>query len=357
MEEILTEEKTVWQRLQEEKRPIALYGMGDGADKIMAVFQEHGITVREVFASDDFVRGHSFHGYRVKSRSEILKEYEDPVIVLAFASQRPEILQRFWELERQYTVYAPDVPVAGTGLFDLSFYSRHKEAIREAYGLLADERSRAVFRDIVNFKISGKISYLRRCETEKEEIFSRHFFLQNDEIFLDLGAYNGDTIRELLEYTGGQYQKIIALEPDRKNFRKLSNYVEQAGLCNVALYQMGAWKEKGTLCFAAKAGRNSALKKADGEKIGVSSVDAILEGQPVSYIKMDVEGAEKEALEGAAFTLSAYHPKLNIALYHRNEDLFAIPLQIQKITKKYSFYLRHHPYVPAWEVNLYAVPK
>ena len=91
--------------------------------------------------------------------------------------------------------------------------------------------------------------------------------------------------------------------------------------------------------------------------IDARSVDSILNGREATLIKMDVEGAEREALWGAGRTISRYSPRLMVALYHRNEDIFELPLLVKKLNQKYKFYVRHQLYIPAWETNLYAVPK
>ena len=82
--------------------------------------------------------------------------------------------------------------------------------------------------------------------------------------------------------------------------------------------------------------------------------DSVLNGRPCTYLKMDVEGAEREAIAGARQTIERDRPKLNIAAYHRSEDFFELPLLIHSLCADYALYLRHHPYVPAWDTNLYA---
>ncbi|OUP52169.1 methyltransferase [Butyricicoccus pullicaecorum] len=353
--EFIQEKTSVWERLQQERRPIALYGMGDGADKILRVFVDKGIKASTVFASDEFVRGHSFAGFRVQKLSEVVEQYgEDIVIVLSFASQRPELLERFYELDARFDLVAPDVPVAGSGLFDLDFVHAHADEFQRAYDWMADETARQVFSDIVNFKISGKIDYLRRCETDKDEMFRNILKPHGHECFADLGAYNGDTIRELLSYTDGAYDSITALEPDKRNFKKLSRYAEESLTGKVELVQAGGWSEDTVLTFAAKAGRNSALAK-QGIPTQMRSLDSVLDGAPCTMLKLDVEGAEHQALLGAQQTIKTHHPRLNVACYHRNEDLFDLPALLKELDSSYKLYLRHHPYVPAWDVNLYAV--
>ena len=84
------------------------------------------------------------------------------------------------------------------------------------------------------------------------------------------------------------------------------------------------------------------------------ALDSVLAGAPCTILKLDVEGAEREALCGAAQTIARCKPRLNVACYHRNEDLYALPLLVHELNPEYEIFLRHHPYVPAWDINLYA---
>ena len=92
-------EKDMWDMLKEEKRPIVIYGMGNGADKLISRFQLLGIKYADIFASDGFVRGHSFHGTRVKSFTEITETYKDFVIALSFASRQPDVLDMLKKMD------------------------------------------------------------------------------------------------------------------------------------------------------------------------------------------------------------------------------------------------------------------
>ncbi len=348
----IKEKITSWEKLQQESRPIFLYGMGDGALKIMAVMQNYGIPLAGIFASDEFVRGHSFEGYRVHKLSEIEAEVEDFVIVLAFAACIPELVERIKELAQRHTLYVPDVPVAGSGLFTYDYCVEHADKIEAVYDLLADNASRAVYAGILNFKISGNIDYLNDVTSSRDELFHNIIRPTPNEVFVDLGAYNGDTIRELLDYSKGKFQRIIAMEPDKKNFKKLTKFVGKTPC--VECYNSVAWCVDTQVPFAAKAGRQAAVS-GDGVLMQAQAVDTILAGDKATMIKMDVEGAEREAIWGASRTISQYSPKLMIALYHRNEDIFELPLLIHKLNPKYMLYIRHQLYIPAWETNLYAV--
>lgn len=345
--------QSVWDRLAKEQRPIVLYGMGDGAEKILRQFALRGIAVAGVFASDGFVRGHSFAGFPVRTLAQTVELLgEDIVIVLSFASQRPEVLEQIYTLDRRFTVVAPDVPVAGDGLFDLDFAHTHMNAIDEAASLLADAESVQVLDHMLCFKLTGRLHHLRAGESDKQEAFLNILKPHRHEHFVDLGAYTGDTVREWLGYTAGAFASITALEPDLRNFRKLSSYAQGLdGL--VRVLQAGAWSEDGVQTFAAKAGRHSRLADS-GVKTQMRTVDSVLCGAPCTMLKLDVEGAEQQALHGARQTINRWKPRLNVACYHRNEDLFALPQLVHNLYAGYRIYLRHHPYVPAWDVNLYA---
>ena len=348
-------EQSVWTRLRQETRPIALYGMGDGADKILAQFERRNIRASAVFASDEFVRGHSFRGFRVQRLDEVVAAFgEEIVIVLCFASQRPEVLEKMYALDRRFEVVAPDVPVVEGALFDEDFVRAHAERMARAYDLWADEQSRAVFLDTVRFKLSGKLRYLRASESGKDEVFRSLLRVGAAEHFSDLGAYNGDTIRELLHYTGGQYASITALEPDRRSFRKLSEYAAAHLTGAVTLEQAGAWSEDTVRRFSDEAGRQSRVAQ-QGRETQMRALDSVLGGAPCTYLKFDVEGAEREALRGAAQTIRRCRPKLNLAAYHRSEDFFELALLVHELCPDYRLYLRHHPSVPAWDTNIYAV--
>ncbi len=352
--ELLFEREDLWSHLKNTKKPIVLYGMGDGALKIMRVLKQYDIPLWGIFASDGFVRGHSFEGYPVKRLSDVEEELDDFIILMAFAIHDSPTTQMIHAIAQRHEFYAPDVPVAGDTLFTLSFFEEHRAQFEEVYSWLADEQSRTVYRDIINFKLSGKLSYLTHCETPVEEAY--HNILRPDEAedYADLGAYKGDTIAELLRYTNGTCHSVTAFEPDRKNYKKLCLAVEAMGLsdrCNCV--NMAAYKEHTTMLFSNKAGRQSALSKTQGIEIEVDSLDHVMQGNRVSFINMDVEGAEREALMGCRETIERWAPKLLISVYHRSEDLYAIPMQIRQMKPEYRMYLRHYRYIPAWDTNLY----
>ena len=326
--------------------------MGDGALKIMRVFNEYNIPLAGFFASDEFVRGHYFEGHKVHKLSEIENAVDDFVIVLAFACGYDSLIKKIVSLSKKHILIAPDVPVLGNGLFTKTYLNDNFKNLETVYNLLSDEISKQVFINTLKYKITGNINYICDISTPPKEAFDNVLKLNNNEIFVDLGAYNGDTVCEFVEFTSGNYKKIYALEPNKRNFRKLCENASNFKI--LELFNVAGWKEDTTLTFSKNSGRQAMVAK-EGVEISARSVDSILNGEKATFIKYDVEGAEKEALTGSINTIKCFKHKLKVALYHRNEDIFELPLMIKQINPEYNLYLRKSPYIPAWEINLFCI--
>lgn len=353
----LTSADTLWERLRVTEKTVVMYGMGNGADKILSVCERYGVTVSDFFASDGFVRGHSFHGKRVLSYSEVKDKYgaENIIVLLSFASSLPDVLENFKRIAAECEMYAPDVPVCGDELFTYEFAAAHKNEIRAAYDMLADEESRRIFEYTLLYKLTGDISYLFDAESDKDEVYRD--LLRADEIrtYADLGAYNGDTVRELMRYAPN-LSEVVAFEPDRRSFRKLSEFCDTLTTPTVERINAAAWSERASLTFGDEGNRNSGLfAKGKSVEVDALSLDETLCGRAVDYVKYDVEGCEREALIGSTKTILSCKPRLLVSVYHRSEDIFALPLQIKDICPEYRLYLRRYPYVPAWDLNIICV--
>ena len=352
----LSIEKTdIWTYLKSVDKPIVMYGMGNGADKILAVCEKYGIEVCDFFASDGFVRGHAFHGKTVLSYSEIKEKYKDFIVLVSFATALPDVLDRIYKIADEAELYVPDVPVFGETLFTREFVDENMDKIQACASLFSDEESVRVYESIINAKLTGKISHLRASETDRDTVYREVLHPREYRTYADLGAYNGDTVRELLAYAP-TLELAVAMEPDARNFRKLSEYAQGEKRLQLELQNVGAWSHTDTLFFDGSGNRNANIsttgKKA--KEIKVDSLDHILGGRSVDYIKYDVEGSERHALEGSRETISRFAPDLLVSMYHRSEDVFELPIMIHEMNPQYKLYLRRFSYLPAWDLNLYA---
>lgn len=351
MTDIFKNQNSVWNTFKNTDLPIVLYGMGDGADKVISAFSKLNITPSAVMASDDFVRGQSFRGYKVQRLSDIENIYDDFIIALCFGSQLDDVMEHIYSVEQRHKLLVPSVPVFGENIFDKEFAEKNYSLIEKAYNIFEDEKSKDVYKNILLFEYTGKLEFLKKSETPKDKAFNNILKLDDNEFFADLGACKGDTVEEFLIYVK-DYEKIIALEPNAKNYEKLKVFCEN--IKNSECWNIAAYSEETTLYFNKKSGRSSA-QDTNGVPVMASSLDGILNGRKATYIKMDVEGGEAKALEGSIEVLKNHKPKLNIAAYHRSEDIFTLPLIIKTINPEYKIYLRHHPYIPFWDTNLYCI--
>ena len=344
-------EKELWKYLKETDKPILLYGMGNGADKIINVLESYGIEFSGVFASDGFVRDKLFHGKKIISYSEAKEKFGDMIVLLCFGSAREDVRQNVLKIAAEQELYAPEVPVVGGGLFCEKYYLENKADFDFVYEHLADDVSKKTYENIIKYKISGKISYLLDCEVTEDEPYDSFLKFKENERFLDLGAYTGDTVYEFVKRVG-DYGKIIAVEPDFKNFKKLAENTK--AFKNITLYNAGITDAPKRDSFAMFGGRNSVVSKGKTE-IDFLNVDKICENDKITYIKMDVEGEEKNALDGARNTILRDKPKMLVSAYHKTDDLITLPKTVLNIRDDYKIYVRHFKSLPAWDTNFYFV--
>lgn len=334
-----------WEKLKNSPYPIAVYGTGNGADKVFSEFDRLGIVPDYVVASDTFARERTFHGYKVLPISLLEEKLKDFTVAVCFASGREEVIENIQSLTNRHPVIMPSVPVYGDEIFNKEYLKAHLSEINSAYEKLADEKSKEVFKSIIEFQITGDLNLLFACETEKTEALSLLKLCEN-EIYLDLGAYRGDTVDELINFAGG-YAQITAIEPDNRSFKKLCAHCEN--MKNITCINAVVSDKCGTYFFGGNKGRGGSIKPL-GTEIPSVTVDSLK--TDFTYIKADTEGAELKMLCGAANTLQN-KPKLNIAAYHRSEDIFSLVNKIREINPEYEIYIRHHRHISFWDTNLY----
>ncbi len=338
---------SVWEKLKNDPRPIVLYGTGNGADTVLDIFENLGIKASAVCASDGFVRNRTFRGFQVMSISDAKEKFKKPLFCLSFASSIPDVMENIKALDP----LVPVVPVFGSDFIDKDFIIKNQDKINSACDLLADDKSKKIFENVLTFEFTGELHYLLKTESTRKEALCDLLNLTDKEHYADLGAYRGDTIEELIDLCGG-FERAYAFEPDKKTFLKLKENTKDTE--NLTLFQSALWNKNTTLNFSGGGGRQSALSN-EGYTVEAVALDSILGDKKLTYIKADVEGAEKEALEGMSRILKEQKPKLCISAYHRSGDIFELILQIHSINSAYKIHLRHHPYIPAWDTNLYAI--
>ena len=267
--------------------------------------EEKGIEYKGVFASDGFVRNKTFHNHQISSYRDLKEKFGEMIVLLCFGSSLPDVIENILKIASEQELYAPEVPVIGGGLFDSNFLHENAETLKWVYDRLGDDISKKTFENILKYKLSGKINYLLDCQVDENEPYESFLKLEKER-FLDLGAYNGDTVLGFIEKCPN-YDSITAVEPDRKTFKKLLKNTENVN--NLTPINACVSSKCETVNFKMLGGRNSVL--GDGkDEIEAITVDS-LNFNP-TYIKMDVEGEEVATILGAKDTILKQKPKMLI---------------------------------------------
>jgi FkbM family methyltransferase len=230
------------------------------------------------------------------------------------------------------------------------------DAVRAGFNLWRDDASRAEYVAQVRWRLW--LDFDNLPPPVKEDIyFPRDLFeISEEEVFIDCGAYDGDTVRDFIGHSQGRFKSVYAFEADQRNFAKLKGYV--AGLpenlrARIKTADAALSDVAGFLHFSA-TGTAASSVAAHGVRIPSVALDEAL-AEPPTWIKMDIEGSEPAALRGAERTIAAHGPVLSICVYHDQQHLWKIPLQIAAANADYRMYLR--PFVPeSWDLVCYAVP-
>ncbi|MBS5958078.1 MAG: FkbM family methyltransferase [Clostridiales bacterium] len=186
-----------------------------------------------------------------------------------------------------------------------------------------------------------------------EQYFDKEIIkLEDGEVFIDAGCYCFETSQSLLEKC--KAEKIYAFEPDEANLNEINKVISKNKYENIEVYNKGLWNKSDILKFNANGTIQSCIS-ADGQfEVEVVALDEVVSGK-VTFIKMDIEGSELNALIGAQNIIRDQKPKLAICVYHKLHDIIDIPAYILSLVPEYKFYLRHYSYSPA-ETVLYAIP-
>jgi len=336
----------LWNYLKTVNKPVVLYGMGNGADKTVARLQADGVKISGVFSSSGFKKNKTYAGHTLKDYESLKNELGDMIILVCFGSHLSEVIDNVKKLADENELYMPDVPVAGEVIFDIQFAKNHKEQLKSVYEKLADSHSKKVFENTVMFKLTGKPEYLFEIETSRDEVFDI-LNLTDNEVFWDLGAYNGDTVAEFSNNVK-TYSSIVAVEPDKRNFKKLMENTSKLG--DIQCINAAISDKKGIQLMSANHGRGNSTDKnmIEIETISLKEISDIVFP---TYIKIDIEGNEIKAIDGGDSVIKKWAPKMHIACYHTPFDLFEIPLKILNEVPDYKVYMRHHPCFPAWDIN------
>lgn len=228
---------------------------------------------------------------------------------------------------------------------DISIMEQHESDLCEVYALLEDDKSREVFEKLVRFRMIDD-SIQIPTESMDRQYFEYEFYPKSqNEIFVDCGAYNGISLDAFLRANKRKFRKYYGLEPDVENYKKLKEYVVKlpTEIQNKAvIVNKAAYDENRKVSFYNLNGPGSFISDGGIQTVDAIRIDNLVDEDGATYIKMNIEGSELQALQGAKRVIQGSHPKLAIAGYHKTWDLWEVPKLIGRMDSSYRFYLRSY---------------
>ena len=231
-------------------------------------------------------------------------------------------------------------------------FKNNKEKYEEVYNLLADDKSKMVFEKVINFKISFDFDFMEGFTNNHEEQYFDKELIPNikDIVFLDGGGYIGDTIPQIIK-NFPDYKKIYCIEPSNLHINiAKKNFAEEK---RIEFINCGLGNKKELISCELDEVQTNCNHNYQTQNI--NTIDNIV-NEKVDFIKLDIEGAEQDALDGAKKTIEKYQPILAVCVYHKAEDWYKIPNKILEISSNYDIYLRHYM-EGIYETVMYFIPK
>jgi FkbM family methyltransferase len=340
---------------------ILVVGASPECARLISICKELNIEIIDVFDSNNLRVNEKFCNFLIKRLSDI--EMYDHSIPILIASHKPmDSIDYLRSLNRKHVApfalmqilypndFSPHMFYRGW-LDDLTFNLHHYSNLRN--NLLTDDKSKLVLDSILRFRISLNFDYIRQLIDLDAYLSKDIVWFEKNGTYIDGGAFDGDTIKKYDTVSSNSAKKIIAFEPDPKTFLRLSaNFKDDP---RVLLINKGLYSQSKTLLFSNEASRASLFSESGGIEIPVTTIDEILINDPVSFIKLNIEGSEIEALKGGRKSIEAYTPILAISAYHSPDHLWKIAELIDSFSLNYQFFLRQQD-TGFVETVLYATP-
>lgn len=318
-------------------KPIILYGAGTLSGFVMEHLEKYDVKI-EGFG-DTFRSGiHKMTGLPIISAQELKEKYSDAVVIITSELHGASIMNTLQEIEYPGKIYTFDEILC---FYTISYeeFEPHINGYEWVYDYYQDDLSKKIVLDSIKTRLLG----IHMTPSKYPQYFEPEIYPMSDqEVFVDGGCFIGDTAEEFIRQVNGQYRHIYGFEPDENNLKKavanLSPYK------NIDVMLGGLWHMTNTVKFVSGEFGNSRVSE-EGDIIvntfGIDDYFADKEEKP-TFIKMDIEGAERVALDGASGILKTYQPKLAICVYHTLKDMYDLPQRILYHNPNYKLVLRHY---------------
>lgn len=316
-----------------------IYGAGITASKVFIYLKNLGVNISG-FVVDKKKVG-LLHGLSIFEFSQMEKSSIN--MILGYVPSKDtvqDIQNRVVSKIKFVNFIAYDFSFLSFGLFKKNYIS--SKAFSWVIDTLEDKYSIDTLIAYVKSRNTGNYKICEKFYEPNQYFPTEIISLNKNEIFVDCGVFDGETIKEFVAKTENTFDFIYGFEPDKKNYQNSNKNLENISPNKLALFNLGSWINKDILKFNSISDRVSEIDPDGAVEINVDSIDNLVCNKKLSFIKMDVEGAELNSLKGAIKNIKLYKPKLAICLYHKPEDIHDIIYWIRGLNLSYKFYIRLH---------------
>jgi FkbM family methyltransferase len=350
-------------------RDVIIYGTSVGAIHLYKKLKQNNINV--IAFTDSYVKDkedRTFIGIPVITIKQLVDTAKDANIVIGTSVEKNmrQIISYLNSLGL-FNLYADNCNYAA-GEYEIEHMKQvidsNKPKIDYVYQSLADTESKRIFLNLLYYRITNDN---RLLELSFEKNHNQYFpkpsdnimNFSGDEVFVDAGAYDGLTSFEFATQVGYKYKKIYAFEPDDLMYPIVKEVFKIKKLENTEVFQAGLYNKTTKIGFTEDpyTGSSSISETDSSTSIYAIALDELLYDKDVkiTFVKMDIEGAEAEAIDGACKIIQRDKPKLAISIYHKEDDLWELPYKILTEYSGYKLFIRHYTDITT-ETVCYAIP-
>lgn len=324
-----------------------IWGAGNTSSlNLEGLKRENSFSIEGYIDSNINKQGKEFGNKKIISPDEYYNKADNPVLINTTNKEVfRQICSNVSDLGGKYYSY------------DSLVFSRHKKEIEEVYDLLEDDLSKDTYLCMLNARVN--------CDQPDESIVDdRQYFCLRDflirdpkEVFVDVGAYVGDSTEEYIFRRAGVFDHIYTFEPDSNNYDALSVRLKRLKSewniddSRIGTFKMAVGDRESEAVFETNIGNFGLGSKIIPEnnedglpKISVTTLDSFFGKKKVSYIKADIESFEYNMLMGGKKVIEMQKPKLAVCIYHNPTDMYSIPLLVKRLNPDYKIKIRQHAY-------------
>lgn len=345
--------------LKTAKKDIYIFGTSKLGQGIYRVLTGSGIKVSGFLDNNPKTYASPLLGCRVCSPVEIKPKQKKTFVIIGTISYQWEIMQQLLKegfknfiTTPQLSIIFPDIQKENMTIRGLKEdFAKNKKEYKNFYRLLSDRKSKKVLKTLMAYRKTFNPFLFYKINSGEEKQYLESFVPDSPVPFVDCGGFTGDTLERFLK-SGRKYSRIYFFEPDPKSFEKACR--DFSGVKNIDFYNKGLHSREVKLLFDSAGALGSCVSGEGNTVISCVSLDSVIQEER-AFIKMDIEGSEKFALEGSK-RLIENNSVLAVSVYHLAEDIWKIPLIIMNLNPNYKFFLRHYSDINT-ETVLYCIPK